>query len=176
MRVFLVGPPGSGKSTVGRHLAALLRAELCDLDEVIEDRAGADIAWIFDVEGEAGFRDREQATLNDVAVNDNVVIATGGGVVLREANRQTMRQNGTVVYLSAALSTLVNRTRGNDKRPLLAGKDSRAVLEQLLESREPLYRDVAHITVVSTGSSVKALASVIYEKLNAFKAEKDGLG
>ena len=167
MRVFLVGPPGSGKSTVGRHLATQLKASFYDLDEIIEERAGANIPWIFDVEGESGFRDREQAVVQDFAGRDNVVVATGGGVVMREANREVLKKSATVVYLSASLKTLVNRTRGNDKRPLLAGEDPRPVLEQLLEIREPLYRDVAHVTVVSGGSSARKLAGVIVEKLAA---------
>ena len=97
MRVFLVGPPGAGKSTVGRHLAAHLQATFFDLDEVIQERAGADIPWIFDVEGESGFRDRESAVVNDFASRDNVVIATGGGVVLRPENNATTGRNHHIV-------------------------------------------------------------------------------
>ena len=122
MRVFLVGPPGAGKSTVGRHLAAHLQATFFDLDEVIQERAGADIPWIFDVEGESGFRDRESAVVKDFASRDNVVIATGGGVVLRPENRTVMSSASTVVYLEASLSTLVSRTEGKTKRPLVGGK------------------------------------------------------
>ena len=168
MRVFLVGPPGAGKSTVGRHLAAHLQATFFDLDEVIQERAGADIPWIFDVEGESGFRDRESAVVKDFASRDDVVIATGGGVVLRPENRAVMSNASTVVYLEASLSTLVSRTEGKTKRPLLVGKDVRQVLEEIMAVREPLYRDVADITVVSTGGSAKKLAGVIAEKLTAF--------
>ena len=168
MRVFLVGPPGAGKSTVGRHLAACLQATFFDLDEVVQERAGADIPWIFDVEGESGFRDRESAVVNDFASRDNVVIATGGGVVLRPENRTVMSSASTVVYLEASLSTLVNRTEGKIKRPLLVGKDVRKVLQEIMAVREPLYREVANITVASTGGSSKSLAGVIAEKLTAF--------
>ncbi|MAK69243.1 MAG: shikimate kinase [Halieaceae bacterium] len=169
MRVFLVGPPGAGKSTVGRHLAAHLQATFFDLDEVIQERAGADIPWIFDVEGESGFRDRESAVVKDFASRDNVVIATGGGVVLRPENRIVMSNASTVVYLEASLSTLVSRTEGKTKRPLLVGKDVRKVLQEIMAVREPLYREVADVTVVSTGGSAKKLAGVIAEKLTAFK-------
>ncbi|MEC7075863.1 MAG: shikimate kinase [Pseudomonadota bacterium] len=169
MRVFLVGPPGAGKSIVGRHLAAHLQATFFDLDEVIQERAGADIPWIFDVEGESGFRDRESAVVKDFASRDNVVIATGGGVVLRPENRIVMSNASTVVYLEASLSTLVSRTEGKTKRPLLVGKDVRKVLQEIMAVREPLYREVADVTVTSTGGSAKKLAGVIAEKLTAFK-------
>ena len=169
MRVFLVGPPGAGKSTVGRHLAAHLQATFFDLDEVIQERAGADIPWIFDVEGESGFRDRESAVVKDFASRDNVVIATGGGVVLRPENRFAMSSASTVVYLEASLSTLVSRTEGKTKRPLLVGKDARQVLQEIMAVREPLYREVADITVISTGDSAKRLAGAIAKKLKTFK-------
>ena len=169
MRVFLVGPPGAGKSTVGRHLAAHLQATFFDLDEVIQERAGADIPWIFDVEGESGFRDRESAVVKDFASRDNVVIATGGGVVLRPENRIVMSNASTVVYLEASLSTLVSRTEGKTKRPLLVGKDVRKVLQEIMAVREPLYREVADVTVESTGGSAKKLAGVIAKELTAFK-------
>lgn len=168
MRVFLVGPPGAGKSTVGRHLAARMQAAFFDLDEVIQERAGADIPWIFDIEGEAGFRDRETAVINDFASIDNVVIATGGGVVLRPQNRTLMSSVSTVVYLEASLSTLVTRTEGKTKRPLLVGKNVRQVLHDIMAEREPLYREVADITVESTGDSARRLAGVIAEKLKVF--------
>jgi shikimate kinase len=165
MRIFLVGLPGAGKSTVGRHLASELDATFYDLDEEIELRAGADIPWIFDVEGEAGFRNRETAVVKDFAALNDVVIATGGGVVLREENRRVMSQSSTVVYLSASLSTLVSRTSGKSKRPLLVGKDVRQVLKDLMRVREPLYQQIADVTVASTGGSAKKLAGVIAEKI-----------
>ena len=169
MRVFLVGPPGAGKSTVGRHLAAHLQATFFDLDEVIQERAGADIPWIFDVEGESGFRDRESAVVKDFASRDNVVIATGGGVVLRPENRIVMSNASTVVYLEASLSTLVSRTEGKTKRPLLVGKDVRKVLQEIMAVREPLYREVAVVSVASTGGTATKLSGVLAEKLTPSK-------
>jgi shikimate kinase len=173
MRVFLVGPPGSGKSTVGKFVAAHLNAQFFDLDEVIKERAGADIPWIFDVEGESGFRDREEAVVSDFCAQENVVVATGGGVIIRDKNRATMKAHCTVVYLSATLDTLVARTAGKDKRPLLAGKDPRPILAQMLEVRGPLYEEVADVTVVSTGGSAKKLAAVIVDKLAQFAETRD---
>lgn len=173
MRVFLVGPPGSGKSTVGKFLAAHLNARFFDLDEVIKERAGADIPWIFDVEGERGFRDREEAVVADFVTQENVVVATGGGVVIRDANRAAMKAQCTVVYLSASLDTLVARTAGKDKRPLLAGKDPRPILTQMLEVRGPLYEEVADVVVLSTGGSAKKLATLIVGKLAEHAKARD---
>ena len=173
MRVFLVGPPGAGKSTVGRHLASALGAAFYDLDEVIEARAGANIPWIFDVEGELGFRDRETLVVRDLASQDNIVVATGGGVVLRSENRAMLSKDSTVVYLTASLSALVDRTSGNKKRPLLAGKDTRQVLHKLMAQRAPFYAEIADITVASSGGSPKKLAGVIAEKVVALALNED---
>ena len=120
------------------------------------------------MEGESGFRDRESAVVNDFASRDNVVIATGGGVVLSPENRALMSSASTVVYLSASLSTLVSRTAGKTKRPLLVGKDVRQVIQDIMNVRDPLYREVADITVASTGGSAKKLAGLIAEKLESF--------
>lgn len=143
--IFLVGPMGAGKTTIGRHLARLLDKSFVDLDLEIEQSCGADIAWIFDVEGEAGFRKRESAMLREVAGRNNMVIATGGGVVLDSENRVLLKRSGTVVYLSVATKVLYNRMQQDTKRPLLQVGDKKAMIETIVKEREPLYREVADI-------------------------------
>ena len=151
-RIFLVGMMGAGKTTLGRALAQRLDFEFADTDRVLVERTGVPIATIFEFEGEEGFRRRESAVLAEVAERDHVVIATGGGAVVSAANRELMRERGTVVYLRARLESLWQRTRHDNARPLLAGAaDRRATLAQLLEARDGLYREAAHI-VVDTGS------------------------
>ena len=165
-RIFLVGPMGAGKSTIGRRLAALLDCEFIDSDEEIERRAGADIPWIFDVEGETGFREREVVVLSELALRENVVIATGGGAIMREENRRLMADTGTVVYLHASVNDQVRRTQRDSNRPLLQGRDSRAVLSELMAIREPLYRSCANL-VVQSGGGVGRLADRIHQQLMA---------
>jgi len=167
MKIFLVGPPGAGKSTIGRQLSQMFNVPFYDVDEVVETRAGADIPWIFDVEGEQGFRDRESAVIAELAGLSEGIIATGGGVVLREGNRLQLSCGGAVVYLEASIKTLVNRTSRNNKRPLLAGTDPKPKLVELMAVREPLYREVATMTIKSGGTSAKHLAGLIYEQLRA---------
>ena len=157
-RVILVGPMGAGKSTVGRALAKLLGYAFVDSDEEIERRTGANIPWIFEIEGEQGFRDREQQVITELAERDQVVIATGGGAVLRDANRQTLKQRGLVIYLCASLREQVWRTSHDRKRPLLAGKNRRAVLSELMALRDPLYREVSDVVVSTDNRSAKKLA------------------
>jgi len=151
--VFLVGMPGSGKSTVGRLLANALGQIFVDSDEVIVRRNGVEIATIFEIEGEVGFRDREATVIDDVTQLNAIVLATGGGAVLREVNRQKLRSRGLVVYLRASLDVLDARTEkkfgggASRKRPLLEGPNRRATLETLLQAREPLYEQTAHIVI-----------------------------
>ena len=160
--VFLVGPMGAGKTTVGRQLARLLGKVFFDLDAEIEARSGADIPWIFDVEGEGGFRKRESAMLAELALKNGVVIATGGGVVLSPQNRKLMGTSGLVVYLAVPVDTLHERTLHDTKRPLLQVEDRLAVINKLMFEREPLYREVADIVYDSVSNSPAAAA----EKLN----------
>jgi shikimate kinase len=149
--IFLVGMMGAGKTTLGRALARRLRREFVDTDRVLVERTGVPVATIFEFEGEEGFRRRESAVIGELARRDGLVVATGGGAVLSEDNRRIMRANGTVIYLSARLDSLWERTRQDATRPLLATPDPRATLASLLEKRDPLYRQVAHI-VVDTGA------------------------
>jgi shikimate kinase len=154
--VFLIGMPGSGKSTVGRLLAKELDRPFVDSDEEIVRRNGVDIPTIFEIEGEIGFREREATVLRELADRDEIVLATGGGAIVSEANRQLLRRRGLVIYLRASIDVLTARTqkkaatRGHPVRPLLEGVDHRSKLETLLQAREPLYNATAHLTVDST--------------------------
>ena len=140
---------GAGKSTIGRLLASELGLSFKDSDQEIEARTGADIPWIFDVEGESGFRDREEAMIDELTQLSEVVLATGGGAVLREVNRQNLRSRGTVVYLETTVAQQLKRTANDRNRPLLQSEDPRQVLTDLMKERAPLYEDVADL-VVST--------------------------
>ena len=152
---------GAGKSTIGRMLASKLGFDFLDTDHVIEQRTGANIPWIFDVEGEVGFRDREQAVLAEVSLHRDTVIATGGGIVERECNRILLQSLGNVVYLTASIEQLVARTSKDKKRPLLQVADPKAKIVELLERRDPLYRSVASMILVSDGLSPKTVAQKI---------------
>lgn len=163
--IILVGLMAVGKSTVGRLLAQSLGLSFFDSDEVIEERAGAPVSWIFDVEGESGFRDREQQVIEDLTSRDGIVLATGGGAVLRQANREAMASRGVVVHLDSPLERLLERTRRDRKRPLLQQGDPRATLARLQAEREPLYREVARYRFVTDRQGPKALARQIEEQL-----------
>lgn len=163
--VFLVGPMGVGKSTIGRLLAAELKVPFFDSDRVIEQRTGADIPWIFDVEGESGFRDRESAVLAELAEEPGVVVATGGGIVLRPDNAEVMHRAGHVCYLTASLEQLVERTAKDKKRPLLQVDNPRQKIIELLEQRDPLYRAVADFVVSTDRRPPRAVAHDIAARL-----------
>ncbi len=163
--VFLIGMPASGKTTVGRRVAKALGLPFRDTDREIEARAGADVAWIFDVEGEDGFRDREEAVLDELTQADGVVVATGGGAILRAANRRRLRERGMVVYLNAPVERLLARVRHDDRRPLLKGVDRAAVFQRLSAERVELYRQTAHIDVCVAASSARAISEDIVAQL-----------
>ena len=159
--IFIVGMMGSGKSTVGRRLADLMGLDFVDADGVIEERAGADIGWIFDVEGEDGFRHREEQVLDGLSQRRGIVLATGGGAVLREANRRRLRERGMVVYLRGSVDIIVARTRHDRRRPLLQGVDVRERLADLLAQRTPLYEEVAHVVMdTDEGSALRVAERV----------------
>lgn len=155
---------GVGKSTIGRMLATSLQRDFYDTDKLIEDRAGADISWIFDIEGEAGFRQREHSTLEELCQQDDLVIATGGGIVMREDNRKLLSTYGHVVYLTASISQLVRRTDKDKKRPLLQVDDPKQKIIELLELRDPLYREVADFIVETDGKTPKQVAEHLVEQ------------
>ena len=164
-RLFIVGPMGVGKTTVGKLLASELGLRFLDSDREIERRTGTNISWIFDVEGEKGFRDREEQVLEDLTNETNVLIATGGGAVLRERNRENLKIRGLVIYLNADLTLLVKRTKDETKRPLLKGKDTKEVLEKILRERGSLYKEVSDLEVKVTEKSIKNTVAEILKTL-----------
>ena len=145
--VFLIGPMGAGKSTIGRLLSQELKYEFFDSDKVIEERCGADIPWIFDKEGEAGFREREESVIDELTQQKGIVLSTGGGAVLRSENRQHLASRGTVIYLCTSVEQQLARTARDRNRPLLQTADPEAVLRKLFAERDPLYRSVADIII-----------------------------
>jgi len=154
---------GAGKSTIGRQLAAKQDYEFVDTDNVIEERTGADIPWIFDVEGEDGFRVREANVLADVVTQSDIIIATGGGIILLDKNREKLRSmsGGIVVYLRASVEQLVERTYRDKKRPLLQVDDPKAKIIELFEFRDPLYREIADHVVSTDGCTIKSVVQKI---------------
>ena len=165
--VFLVGPMGAGKSTIGRLLASDLRLDFKDTDKEVEDRSGVDIPWIFDMEGEQGFRNREAAVLADLSLLDHVLLATGGGIVLKPENRRVLSSNGRVVYLMTSIDEQVRRTSRDKKRPLLQNDDPRQVLTELMNKRHPLYQEVADYTIDTDGRSPRSVAQELAKILTA---------
>ena len=165
--VILVGPMGAGKSTIGRLLAKELRLQFKDSDKEIEQRTGADIPWIFDVEGEQGFREREQAMVAELCELGGVVIATGGGVVLRAENRQALRSGGRVVYLHASVEQQLERTSRDRNRPLLRNAEPGKVLRNLMEIRDPLYREIADVIIETDERPSRLVVQEIVERLSA---------
>jgi len=159
--VFLIGPMGAGKSTLGRHLSQVLKRPFYDSDKVIEERTGADIPWIFDMEGEEGFRRREEEIIDELTQLPGIVMATGGGVVTREANRTHLHQRGTVIYLWTPVDVQLARTRHDKGRPLLQQPDPEAVLRSLFEQRDPLYRDTAHHVVSTASGSMRKVTDEV---------------
>ncbi|GIU48225.1 shikimate kinase AroK [Shewanella algidipiscicola] len=163
--IFLVGPMGAGKSTIGRHLAQMLHLEFHDSDQEIENRTGADIAWVFDVEGEEGFRRRETQVVADLTEKQGIVLATGGGSIESKDIRNNLSARGIVVYLETTIDKQVARTQRDKRRPLLQVDDPREVLEKLAETRNPLYEEIADVIVKTDEQSAKVVANQIIEQL-----------
>lgn len=166
-RIFLVGPMGAGKTTIGKYLAQQLKLQFFDTDTEIEARTGADIPWIFDVEGEEGFRDREQQVVEEMTQMDSVVLATGGGVVLRPENRRALAARGYVIYLYATVDEQVRRTRRDRRRPLLQQGDPEQVLRDLMAARDPLYREIADHIIETDGCSPRTVAQRLVQELQS---------
>lgn len=171
--ISLVGMPGSGKSTVGRHVARQLGVEFVDTDHLIEQRIGCSIREYFELHGEPAFRDVEQAVVAEAMAMPQVgVLATGGGVVLREANRELLRQRSTVMYLRTTPDDLARRLRNDTHRPLLqGGGDAARRLRQLFQERDPLYRRAAHFVIETQRPSVHGLVNMVL-----MQVELAGLG
>ena len=166
MRLILIGPMASGKSTVGRKLSKRLNLEFVDVDEEVEKSAGVSISWIFDVEGEKKFRDRESKELINSLNANNCVIATGGGVILAEKNRSLLKK-GTVIYLETSIQTQLERTLNDNKRPLLQNSDNaEQTLRELKEIRDPLFEECANITIKEGKYSHNEVVDQILNKLN----------
>lgn len=163
--LFLVGMMGAGKTTAGRLLAQQLGKTFVDSDEEIQQRTGVTIPHIFDVEGEAGFRQREASVIQDLAKRDNIVLATGGGAVLSEQSRDVLRDNGIVVYLKSTVADLWQRTRHDRNRPLLQTADPRAKLKELYELRDPLYTQVADLVMPTGKQSVHSMVSQLQQEI-----------
>jgi len=171
--LFLVGPMAVGKTTIGKLLAAELSLEFIDSDLEIERRAGADIPWIFDVEGEERFRQRETRVLEDLTQRKGILLATGGGSVLKNENRRILGSRGIVVYLETNVETQVRRTEKDKKRPLLQTGDHRKVLINLNEQRAPLYRQIADVSVFVGDSGSKKTVNTILKKLSQAELIED---
>ena len=163
--IFLIGPMGAGKSTIGRAIATLMSFDFIDSDEEVERRAGADISWIFDVEGEEGFRKREQRVIEDLTQENNIVLATGGGTIITPENRVALGAHGTVVYLKTSLEQQYCRTRSNARRPLLQTKNVKQRLNELWVEREPFYRELADFSYQTDNNPVKIIAKRIVDEI-----------
>ncbi|MCP4984993.1 MAG: shikimate kinase AroK [Colwellia sp.] len=165
--IFLIGPMGAGKSTIGREIADRLHLEFFDSDQEIERRTGADIAWVFDLEGEEGFRKREETVIEDLSEKQGIVLATGGGSVISTNVRNRLSARGIVVYLETTIDKQVARTQRDRRRPLLqTSEEPRTVLENLAVERNPLYEDIADVIVQTDDQSAKVVAHKIIEKLD----------
>jgi 3-dehydroquinate synthase len=173
--IFLVGLMGSGKTTVGRALAKRLGMQFVDADHEVEARTGASIPLIFEIEGEASFRRREAEVIRDLTARKGIVLATGGGAVLDPQSRQYLKERGTVIYLRASVSSLLHRTLNDKNRPLLQTADPRKKLEELAQQREPLYREVAHITMDTGRPNAHAMVQAIISQLPGYEEDATGI-
>jgi shikimate kinase len=165
--VFLIGPMGSGKTTIGQKLAQRLGLDFHDTDQEIQDRTGVDISLIFEIEGEEGFRDRESRVLDELTSARRVLVATGGGAILRPANRQWMRERGVVIYLKASVEQQLARLRHDKTRPLIQFEDRESRLQELASQRDPLYAELADLTFPARNRSVEQSVERILQALLA---------
>jgi shikimate kinase len=163
--IFLIGPMGSGKTAVGRHLARLFQYTFHDSDADIEAKTGVDIAFIFEKEGETGFRLRERESIERLTRLESIVLATGGGAVIDPVNREALAQRGAVVYLVTSVNQQIERTRHGRHRPLLQDTDPEKKLKELMDHRAALYAEIADLTVTTDGRRVQVVAEEIHQEL-----------
>jgi shikimate kinase len=164
--IILIGPMGSGKTSTGRMLAKEMGYVFADTDEEVTKRTGVSIAYIFDVEGEEGFRKRECLALKECLNDNNTVLSTGGGIVLSKENRDLLQDRGTVVYLQTSIRSQVKRTTSTNNRPLLQNKDPEETLEKLMLTRAPLYEEIADITIMTDNKSLQEMSKEIQRAIN----------
>ncbi len=160
--LFLIGPMGVGKSTIGKRLAKVMGLEFYDCDHEVEARTGVSVPVIFDIEGEAGFRKRESEVLKELTALKGIVLVTGGGSVLSEENRELISNNGFVVYLTGDVDHIMNRIAKDTRRPLLLTDDPRATLAMIMEIRDPFYREIADLTIDTTRFNIRQIIDQIY--------------
>ena len=164
--IILIGPMGSGKTSTGRMLAKEMGYAFADTDEEVTKRTGVSIAYIFDVEGEEGFRKRECLALKECLNDNNTVLSTGGGIVLSKENRDLLQDRGKVVYLQTSIRFQVKRTASTNNRPLLQNKDPEETLEKLMLTRAPLYEEIADITIMTDNKSLQEMSKEIQRAIN----------
>ena len=167
--IILVGLMGAGKSTIGRNLAKKLKKEFYDSDRVIEERTGVDIATIFEIEGESGFRAREAQVIEELCQLNDIVLATGGGSILRAENRENMKNFGQVVYLSTTAELLYSRIRHDKSRPLMQTSNPLATLKKLLQDREPFYKEVSSVVITTGRQKATVIVKRVDEALKKLK-------
>jgi len=165
--IYLIGPMGAGKSSIGKQLASITKKQFLDSDTEIEKRTGARIELIFEIEGESGFRKREVQVIGEATTLNNIVLATGGGAVLMEENRKNLKQHGTVIYLKASPELLMKRTEKDWNRPLLQTGDRMQIIRELLEFRGPLYEETADFIINTEENSIKQIVKQIRDRLAA---------
>ena len=164
--IILIGPMGSGKTSTGKMLAKEMGYVFLDTDEEVTKRTGVSIAYIFDVEGEEGFRKRECLALKECLNDNNTVLSTGGGIVLSKENRDLLQDRGTVVYLQTSIRSQVKRTASTNNRPLLQNNDPEETLEKLMLTRAPLYEEIADIIIMTDNKSLQEMSKEIQRAIN----------
>jgi shikimate kinase len=172
MNIFLIGPMGVGKTTIGHHISETLEMTFLDSDLEIEKHTGVSIPLIFEYEGEGGFRKRERAMIAELTAQNNIVLSTGGGVVLNADNRKHLQSRGHVIYLTATVDDLLERTAHSHNRPLLQTENPRQRLETLIEQRHPLYTEVADVIFDTSNRSIRQVVKMVLEHLQQIKSHE----